>query len=724
MIGSTRNTIAAAIAGFLGAVSLAQISSDGRLLPVFALAIIILEGLAWSGRLLTSRSWPGAVSQLAALIAMIWIGSATSLGGSTADPWRALGQVSKQFSQNLSIHTVPVPADNATLIVLLAAIGLLTIIMDLIFIGAHNASLAALPMLAFYMIALLFTDQSLSILSAVAIFTGWLVLLSSRTIDHEMRWPRSLSSKDSAAFNIRGFSGLALVLAIISISMAILAGLAIPPQSERSLPGPHGPGQDSLDLRDPLIDLNENLHLPEDRPLFSYTTGSSDGIKLRNTALTVADSSGWHLQQMSLEPDRPDRKAIAGQNRKLVDVHFSIGDYTSEYLPLPFAPVKWDAEGSWSHDPETLTVLNVDRERTGRTLAHTSYSAYGLVAQPSDADLLADSSLPGQTSLAPADLPAEISALAHEISDQAIGSGAKALALQNWLADRDRFVYDLSVPSGIDYQSITNFLVKERRGYCVHFASSMALMAQAVGIPARVAVGFSSGTAQADGSRLVTSHNMHAWPELYIDTFGWVGFEPTASSDTDAEGEEHNSTLPPPSTSSESSHSSSAESDQGVALPTPTPDSSSPAPAESALSHIDLRIPLILLACVLLASPALVRALVRRRRLAADSPDKANAAWRELQATALDLGSPWPLKTPRQIAANGAGLSAQGREALHKIAIAVERHRFAAQSCSDIELSDDVRCVIKQWYESAGKRARIRAKVLPRSLFTHRKNWF
>jgi transglutaminase superfamily protein/uncharacterized protein DUF4129 len=62
----------------------------------------------------------------------------------------------------------------------------------------------------------------------------------------------------------------------------------------------------------------------------------------------------------------------------------------------------------------------------------------------------------------------------------------------------------------------------------VQFASTYAVMARTLGIPARVAVGFTPGTRNADGTYHVSSHDAHAWPEIYLTGQGWTHlFDPT-----------------------------------------------------------------------------------------------------------------------------------------------------------------------------------------------------
>jgi transglutaminase-like putative cysteine protease len=67
----------------------------------------------------------------------------------------------------------------------------------------------------------------------------------------------------------------------------------------------------------------------------------------------------------------------------------------------------------------------------------------------------------------------------------------------------------------------------ERRGYCEQFAGTYAAVARMLGLPSRVAVGFTPGEQRDDGRYYVQGKYAHAWPEIYFDGVGWVPFEPT-----------------------------------------------------------------------------------------------------------------------------------------------------------------------------------------------------
>ena len=47
------------------------------------------------------------------------------------------------------------------------------------------------------------------------------------------------------------------------------------------------------------------------------------------------------------------------------------------------------------------------------------------------------------------------------------------------------------------------------------------------GVPARVAVGFTTGELESPGVYSVATNNAHAWVEAYFPTVGWVAFDPT-----------------------------------------------------------------------------------------------------------------------------------------------------------------------------------------------------
>ena len=114
--------------------------------------------------------------------------------------------------------------------------------------------------------------------------------------------------------------------------------------------------------------------------------------------------------------------------------------------------------------------------------------------------------------------------LAREITASATGPYQRALFLQNYF--RDEFIYSLDTPSITSEDAFLEFIAR-RTGYCEQFASTFAVMARSIGLPARVAIGFTPGQSDGVGGYIVRSQHAHAWPEVWFDGIGWLMFEPT-----------------------------------------------------------------------------------------------------------------------------------------------------------------------------------------------------
>jgi transglutaminase-like putative cysteine protease len=148
--------------------------------------------------------------------------------------------------------------------------------------------------------------------------------------------------------------------------------------------------------------------------------------------------------------------------------------------------------------------------------------------------------LRSQFTALPDDFPAEIGTLARQVTARAGSDFERALLLERYFRSSNLFTYSTSVSSGHAALELVDWLLDpESRnyhtGYCEQFATAMAVMGRALGIPSRVVLGFTPGelTTQGDGSQLVVvrARNAHAWVEMYMAGQGWVRFDPTPRGD-------------------------------------------------------------------------------------------------------------------------------------------------------------------------------------------------
>jgi transglutaminase-like putative cysteine protease len=100
---------------------------------------------------------------------------------------------------------------------------------------------------------------------------------------------------------------------------------------------------------------------------------------------------------------------------------------------------------------------------------------------------------------------------------------------------RENYSYSERVPTRPI--PLSGFLFQDGRGYCQQFSGAMALMLRMLGIPARVATGFTPGSYNKDtGEYRVRDLDAHSWVEVYFTGIGWVPFDPTPA-DSPAESQ-------------------------------------------------------------------------------------------------------------------------------------------------------------------------------------------
>ncbi len=96
---------------------------------------------------------------------------------------------------------------------------------------------------------------------------------------------------------------------------------------------------------------------------------------------------------------------------------------------------------------------------------------------------------------------------------------------------RNNIKYSETVPALPQNQEPVDwFLFDLKEGFCNYYATAEVVLLRAMGIPARLAVGYAEGEpVEAENTYVVRQRDSHAWPEVYFPGIGWVEFEPTVS---------------------------------------------------------------------------------------------------------------------------------------------------------------------------------------------------
>jgi transglutaminase-like putative cysteine protease len=484
----------------------------------------------------------------------------------------------------------------------------------------------------------------------------------------------------------------------------------------------------------PLIDLGRDLRRPAAVRTLTYTTSAGSGQYLKLASLDQFTGSVWKHRERDTKrlPTGNTIGPVFGLSDSVattkITTNIEIDNMQSRWLPVPY-PVQGikGLSGTWSWDPDDLTIGGVNSSTQGQ-----KYTATSLVIQPTAEQLKnAGGFVPASVErdlFLPSSLPPIISSTAVAATKGAESEYDKAVALQDYFR-QNNFVYSTQTPLKQGYDGdgtrvIAKFL-EVKSGYCVHFASAMALMARTLGIPSRVAEGYlpgvtNGGTANNPGQYTVTSDDLHAWPELYFASVGWVAFEPTVGRGTIPSYTRPDAGATPIGPVPTSTSTSAAER----LVPTDPANVPNPAgaAATSPLQPIASGIGVAMLVIVVLLVPAVFRRVRRRGRLRrlTDEWGGAGVAWDELRDTARDLGWAVPdTETPRAFASRIADAvgGTPGEDAIVRLLKVRERDAYGPPTrATAVGLADDLVRVLDALEAQAGAALRAKATLMPASL--------
>ncbi len=733
---SDRTWIAVTLAGGIGALTLLPLTADsGYLYPAW-LMIALLGVVAVVGdRLRLSKPVVNAIQLL--LATAMAISLAIAPGPSDVTWFGRLVPLLRSGYNHIRTQSAPMQPDPGAQIILVLVVVLLFFVAGVIADTLERPGWSLAPLLTLYLIPAIALRSDVNVVSFLVVVVGYLAILFADGLNSDRSWTRNLSH-DSAS-QVRGSRGiwrLASVVAIPALVGSVVLGLLLPTMSPTFLSSLRPNGSGPIEMVDPQLDLRKNLEQGANRQVLSYTTNKATGAYLRLATLPVLSTEGWGQSQVTLKQGAlgtvPGVSAMPPGGARVTKI--KVDDLRSMYLPAPYAPRAQNATGEWSYDPASLMIIATGTNRARATEGLT-YTVESWDIEPDGAALSeAQVGLPDGQSITrdiPGDVPARIVQLTKQLTDGIDQPALKAAAIQAYLRS-SQFTYSVQGANGqTNYTAMESFLFTSKTGYCVQFASSMALMARIAGIPTRVAVGFLPGTKSGD-TWLVTSHDMHAWPELYFEGQGWVRFEPTPSVASAPSWTVLAPNQPSASTSTVVEPSLSVS-----AGPTKEQTTIDKAPVDENQGQIQaaeqwrtwLVVGLIVLVVLLLlAAPMVIRTLVRRRRLGpGDDPYEVVAkAWLEVRDTWLDLGHRWPRGTPRQIAGVvGARLPEDVAEtSLAGMVRAVERSRYASSYDDVAELRPQVDAVLAGLLSSRPWYRRLEHVVFPPSLTYRLRQWW
>ena len=500
----------------------------------------------------------------------------------------------------------------------------------------------------------------------------------------------------------------------MAVVLGLLVGPALPGAGEeavlawRDLDG-GGASAGARITVSPLVDIRARLVSQSSAEVFTVRSPAPDYWRL--TALDKFDGVAWTSSgSYTRAQENLDTKLPASVATRTLEQTFTIKNLAALWLPAAFEPaaVVDDGDTGARYEAESGTLTVKEGKETSDGLAYTIQSR---VPQRDKASVQAGTTtaLSREFMLRYTDVPSNVASslrsfLGRQSTREAMPSLAsktpyeQAVMVQNYFR---AFTYDLNVAAGHSVNDIQSFL-RERRGYCEQFAGTFAAIMRTLGVPARVAVGFTPGELQADGLYHVRGEHAHAWPEVYFDGVGWIRFEPTPG--RGAPGDEAYTGVAP-------EQAQPANPEESVPVPTTAPvepndpvdvppgfdpDSlgietapGSDTGASSSPSSLESLEQILLVAVITIVLTMLMFGIVpfvkfarhrRRRRRAAGQPrDEIGVSWADaVDALALlDLDAS-AAETPTELAQRSAATLGDAASHLDKLAELTTRAAFDA----------------------------------------------
>ncbi|WP_420122483.1 transglutaminaseTgpA domain-containing protein, partial [Nakamurella sp.] len=405
----------------------------------------------------------------------------------------------------------PAPSSTELSFLICVSVAATALVVDMLIAWCRAPALVALPLLCLYAVP---ASIDVSMLPWAA-FAAPAVLYAMLLVASGLTGGRAGTRIGTGAALTQVASGL--VVAVVATVVALLVADSVTGIGTTGRLPRTSSGAGSAVGLSPFTSLRGNLEQGAPVDLFRVD-GLPGPAYLRTVGLERwTPNEGWSVDQLADGP-LPNQPLGVGQTNVTVT---PLG-YQDVFLPIyNGVTALGQVDPGWSFDSSLESVHRPDQ------ITPNPYRITATFDRPSVDELRADTTSAGGELLDTGNLRPEVIAKAVEVTAGATTAFDKADRLRTWFTDpANGFVYSLQVPTGTSGDLLLDFLTL-KQGYCEQYATAMAVMLRAVGVPARVAVGFTQGVPDGSGAYLVNSHDAHAWVEVPFDGAGWVEFDPT-----------------------------------------------------------------------------------------------------------------------------------------------------------------------------------------------------
>ena len=517
------------------AAGMARLFTSADFLPRLLLVVALAHGV---NALIRRRRWPAWIAAPvvvgAGVLVVSWLHLGASLRGGlpTGQTWTLAYDMLRDAFAPFRTLGPPVELAPGFALTMSLSTWILASFADAAAFRGDAPLQAVVPCIAGFLFTSILADGHSEVVATAALIAAVGCWAAAWRSWHARRtsWVETKSGGGPAQL-LRG--GLALV------AVATLAAAAVGP----FLPGDRdtalvdlrrvGRGPANRVADNPLVSVGSLLRDHSDDPLFEVTSRRGHYWRLTSLENFDEEHQSWFSDQRFSEVDTSQLPLPIGEEARgssnTESTRFEITGLGGIWLPSVYVPRMVRVGTDIRYSAESGSIITDTRSDGISNLSYTVRSSVtegvGRPAPSSTPPTLAD------LEEVPASLNASLGPLALEIVNTAGAHGPidRARAIQDWF--RANFTYDTDADFSRESDPTLAFL-RARRGFCQQFASTFALMARSLGLPTRVAVGFTYGEPEesdpaGDTVFVVKGRQAHAWPEVFVAGVGWLAFEPT-----------------------------------------------------------------------------------------------------------------------------------------------------------------------------------------------------
>jgi Transglutaminase-like superfamily/TgpA N-terminal domain len=341
-----------------------------------------------------------------------------------------------------------------------------------------------------------------------------------------------------------------LAMAVTAVVVIAVIGFGVGPRSG----GPGGPSVDRAGLgansqvqqvwtTDEAVAVTIQRQDPTDRGRYYW----------RAVAYDQMDLNGWTQTNATTIDRQPDTQLFEGladaiDPAGLHSFTFTVtpGAFLGPTILSPGTPVEVDAATRLTYVGQTgfFAMLELDNASGSYTVTALTQPPVGAPGQLTQAELR----------VAGTGYPQEVKDLYLQVAPGSIGPNARRLEDKVRAEAASSAPFDLASRIVAELHSSTYTYATDvrdldcatlstaecfatyKRGFCQHYATTMAVLLRDLGVPTRIVEGFLPGTVDGDsGTETIPLSGAHTWVEVYFPGHGWVMFDPTGGNRSQVE---------------------------------------------------------------------------------------------------------------------------------------------------------------------------------------------